>query len=392
MTFTAPDHYSYNFKLDISKLPVIQKDKVSGKLGFYGMFFGVLFIILGFFDLVYSFIDSGNSYEFSLPNNLSGNDLKIRRYLFDILLLIFGTIVVVLSVMSFKRYKDIFFDGERIRIVYRSFFGEMHEEEENLFSYLGVLLTVEYYQFGLINKNRYIIELYHKDKNKRVPLYISTNDRDIRKIWEYYAENLRMPALFMTDKGLISRHYTQLDRTLKDMSKKWHLNSLYSCENVPTSIKCHFKENKTIVKANNLFFDIYSILSLCGVFILGSLLGYALCSLDIVIDYMGYIGFSLFMLVCLVIIFASLIFLLSKDVLIVTNNNVILGHNILFLKMNSDYLSKDDIVSVDIGHNPLTDRYYLSVITNNRSFVFGKNMPIEDLRWVRGFIIREVIK
>jgi hypothetical protein len=60
--------------------------------------------------------------------------------------------------------------------------------------------------------------------------------------------------------------------------------------------------------------------------------------------------------------------------------------------MNSDYLSKDDIVSVDIGHNPLTDRYYLSVITNNRSFVFGKNMPIEDLRWVRGFIIREVIK
>ena len=94
----------------------------------------------------------------------------------------------------------------------------------------------------------------------------------------------------------------------------------------------------------------------------------------------------------MVIIFASLIFLFSKDVLIVTKDNVILGHNILFLKMDADYLPKDDIVSVDIGHNPITERYYLSVITNHRGFVFGKNMPIDDLRWLRGFIIREVVK
>ena len=70
----------------------------------------------------------------------------------------------------------------------------------------------------------------------------------------------------------------------------------------------------------------------------------------------------------------------------------ILGHNIIFLRMYAEFLPKNQIEAVDVGHNPTTDRYYLSVISHDRSMVFGKNMPVSDLQWVRGYIIREIVR
>jgi hypothetical protein len=55
-------------------------------------------------------------------------------------------------------------------------------------------------------------------------------------------------------------------------------------------------------------------------------------------------------------------------------------------------MKKNEIEAVDIGHNPITDRYYLSLISHDKHMVFGKNMPIDDLRWIRGLVIREIVK
>jgi hypothetical protein len=215
----------------------------------------------------------------------------------------------------------------------------------------------------------------------------------VRGIWEYYAEKLKMPALFMTDHGLISRHYNELHNTLKDMAKKWHLKTLYhNDEDMPPSVKYTIKKNKAIVKEKHLFFDVYSILAFIGLIMLGTLLGYSLWNYMFIIPYIGIWGLAGGVAVCVALILFSLIIILSKDVLIVTENDVILGHNLLFLRMNADILPKNKIEAVDIGHNPTTERYYLSVISHDKNIVFGKNMPIDDLRWVRGFIIREIVK
>ena len=88
----------------------------------------------------------------------------------------------------------------------------------------------------------------------------------------------------------------------------------------------------------------------------------------------------------------TILSLFSKDVLIVTPSDIILGHNIMFLRVDAEFLPKDKIEAVDVGHNPITDRYYLSVVSHDRSMVFGKNMPVDDLRWVRGYIIREIVR
>jgi len=221
MTYTAPDHYSYELKFAIDKLPAEQKDKLPSRLSICGIIFGSMFVILGAFEIIAYFLNySDESYDFNLPTGVSANDVFVHRYTFDTFILFFGMLIVSLSVMALMRYKKVFFDGENIRVEHKPLFGEIHTEKEKLYNYLGVLLKVEYYQLGLINRNRYIIELYHKEKNKRIPLYISTKSDNVREIWEYYAAKLRMPALFMTDRGLVSRNHAELSKTLKDMAKR----------------------------------------------------------------------------------------------------------------------------------------------------------------------------
>lgn len=394
MTHTAPNHYSYKFKFDIEKLPTSQKDRIPSLLAVWGIVFGLVFTALGLFEFISCFFEPApTNYNFDLPQTFSGQDIQFHRYLFDVLLLLLGVLITGLSAAAMMRYKKIFFDGDKIRIIHRPLFGEKQIEEENLFNYLGVLLKVEHYQLGLINRNRYIIELYHKEQNKRVPLYISTSGRNVRKTWEYYAEKLKMPALFMTDHGLISRHYTELNKTLKDMAKKWQLKSLYhNDEDMPDSIKYTIKKNKVIVKEKRLFFDAYSFLAFLGAVFLLFLMVAAVIFYKDAIRLTGVWGYAVLQTLLTTTVVLSLINIFSKDVLVITNRDIILGHNVLFLRVDAEFLPKHRIESVDIGHNPVTDRYYLSVISDERNMVFGKNMPVNDLRWVRGFMIREIIK
>ena len=394
MEFVAPDHYSYKFKFDIEKLPASYTDKIATKISVCGIFSGILFIALGLFELVSYFMDlSDESYDFSVSSQMSARELFLFRYSFDSFILLFGIVIVFLSLAALVRRKTIFFDGDNIKITHKPLFGEEKVETEALYNYLGVLFKVEYYQFGLINRNRYIIELYHKEKNKRVPLYISTSGQDIRNIWEYYAEKLRMPALFMTDHGLVSRHHNELDKTLKDMSKRWQLDFLYDEEkNAPASLKYKVKTDRVVLKEKRLFFDIYTVLSLLCILALIYFMIYAGINYQSVIKYMGFGWFAGGLFVGMLVVLFSAISIFCKDVLIINKHDLILGHNLTFLRMDIEFMPKDEIESIDIGHNPLTNRYYLSIISHDKSMIFGKNMPIEDLRWIRGCLIREIVK
>ena len=139
-----------------------------------------------------------------------------------------------------------------------------------------------------------------------------------------------------------------------------------------------------------LFFDIYSILAVFGVVILGALMIYAGLNYQYITPYIGLGGFVGAMSACMLVFLLSLVVVFSKDVLILTDDGIVLGHNILFLRIDLEYMPKDKIAAVDIGHNPTTDRYYLSIISDERSLIFGKNMPLDDLRWALGLVIKEL--
>jgi len=394
MTYTAPNHYSYKYRFNIDKLPAEQTDIMPKKIGLWGIFGGLMFVILGLYEIISYFLQtSDESYEFNMPIQFSAQQLFVFRYSFDTFILFLGLLMIVLSVATMIRCKKIFFDGDNIKIEHRPLFGKPIIETEKLYRYIGVLLKVEYYQVGLINRNRYIIELYHKEKNKRIPLYISTSGDDVRKIWEYYAAKLKMPALFMTDHGLVSRHYDELNKTLKDMSKRWHLNALYREEDhVPPSLQYKSKKDKVVIKERRLYFDVYTVLAILSLIILSAAFAGMLYYAPQITSYIGAVGLITLLLFCLIVCLIILFKVFSKDVLIITKKEVVLGHNVSFLRTDSVFLPKEDIESADIGHNPITDRYYLSIISHDNNIVFGKNLPINDLRWIRGCVIREIVK
>ena len=393
MTYSAPDHYSYDFRFDIERLPATQKDRLPRRLAVWGIVCGFFLLLLGVWEFYMCLTGGGAEvYDFELPQQDIAENLKFQRFSFDVLIIVLGLIVLSVSIFSLYRFKEIFYDGENIKIIHKSPFMKEHTETEYLYNYLGILFKVEYFQLGLINRNRYIIELYHKDKNKRIPLYMSTSEKDVRKIWEYYSARMHLPALFMTDHGLISRNQNELKKTLRDMAQKWETSSLYHDEPAPITLGISEKEDKTTVKENRLFFDVYSMLSMLGVLILSAGVFFAAANYSLITDIIGQTGFSLLVALCLAIIGFSLIVMFSKDILIIGKENIILSHSVPFLRIDSQVIEKDKIQAVDVGHNPTTNRYYLTIISRDKTMIFGKNMPIDDLRWLRSFVIRETVK
>ncbi|MBQ9271389.1 MAG: hypothetical protein IJ218_03895 [Alphaproteobacteria bacterium] len=393
MTYVAPNHYSSKFKLDIEKIPSKQTDRVSIGIAAWGLFCGLIFIALGAYEIVAYFLEiSDEDYDFTLPENISLHQLFIIRYSFDWFILFFGMLVLGLAIRALYRRKVVYFDGSKIKLKHKSLWGKNLLKEDDLYNYSGVLFRVEYYQFGLITRNRYIIELYHKEPEKCVPLYISTNSKNVRTIWEQYAAKLKMPALFLTDHGLVSKHQDELNKTLREMSRRWHLDTQYQEENMPSSIKYNARTDKVVLKEKRTFFDVYAILAILFAVLLGSAFVITVANYDILKEFIGNIGVAAILSVCGCLAIGMLIGIFSTDVLIIKENEVILGHNLAMFRADVETLPKDEIESVDIGHNPLTDRYYLSVIAHQGGIVFGKNMPIDDLRRIRGCVIREIVK
>ncbi|MBR6356113.1 MAG: hypothetical protein IKR92_04585 [Alphaproteobacteria bacterium] len=394
MTFIAPNHFSYKFKLDTDHTPVTQTDKFSLNLAIWGLIGGLLFMSLGLYEIIaYLFNFSDESYDFKLPSEMTLHQLIVLRYSFDCLILLLGLIIVTVSICAMRRGKTVYFDGEKVRVTHKTILGKTIVEEEDLYNYTGVLMTVEYYQIGLITRNRYIIELYHPDRNKCVPLYISTSGANINEIWYHYADSLKMPALFLSDHGLVSKHYDELNKTLQEMAKHWHSEALYRKEeNVPKSLKYRTRNGRTIFKEKRAFFDIYGILMFLLALTLGGVFVWSVTNYALLSSLVGILGFAAVISICGCLFCAFVIGLFSKDVLVITENEVTLGHNFGMLRADIEALPKDEIESVDIGHNPISGRYYLSIIAHHGSIIFGKNMPIEDLRWIRGCLIREIVK
>ena len=197
-------HFGNSFNLNIDKLPCKAVDRHS------------LFSAFIFFILALTLISVG-IYELLNGTRLSeaefANIMKEQGYnapvplmsptLFDAILIIIGVGLAFSMVLAAIRYKKIHFDGDFVRIIIRPALSSKIRITVPLYLYEGVQFRTEFVQLGLINRTKYIIELLHKDDRKTIPLYISTSGKNIRKIWEHYAKELRLPAIISSEAGTI---------------------------------------------------------------------------------------------------------------------------------------------------------------------------------------------
>ena len=182
MKFNAPDHFSHSFELKLDTLPTKKSDRIALSILYPGLFFGAILVLLGVYELFNGFKHGSSAFDDISPDATVAFEPLISPWLFDSVIIVIGLGIIFSLILSYIRYKKIFFDGKTVEVVHRPAFGDKKGFKDKLENYEGVRFRIEFFQFGFLNKNKYIIELYHKNHNKTVPLYISTSDKNIRRL------------------------------------------------------------------------------------------------------------------------------------------------------------------------------------------------------------------
>ena len=380
MLVHIPDHFSTNLKFNVKKTPSIVTDRSSIGWTLSGWFLGLLMLWLGIFEL-FSFLRAERNSEQSF--------LLVEIFAFIVILIALG--LIIYSVFSFIRYKKFYFDGQDFQMIYRPSVGVKHSFREPLSNYIGVRLRVLFVQSGLFNKNRYIIDLYHQDSNKIVPLYISTSNKNIRKIWEDYAKTFNLPTLSIGDRGLVERECADLDKSLKDLAKEGKLPYIArGLMPAPDSLDIIEQKNSTIIKPQGIYWDTFSSLFL----LIAIAASFVLIAGGVYLAITG-MRFPLKYWLCGLFLFLSVIYfavkLFRSCKLIIKNDRVVVNETVFGFLIGSDILTSELIENIELSYNPTIGRYSLSIVSDEKIINFDSRLPVSDLLWLKDFVIRKLI-
>ena len=391
MRHDAPNHFSHKLCLKLDNLPAKTSDRIALNILYPGILFGALLALLGIYEFfnIPALSGKGVFDGFMSEEEAKKVTTLINPTFFDAVLTVLGLWIVTKLIMSYVRYKKIRFDGKVFDITYRPAMGEKVSFCERLENYKGVRFRVEFLQFGILNKNRYIIELLHKTPEKTIPLYISTSDKDVRKIWEYYAKTLKMPAVMTTAAGEIYRSIEDLDKPLRQMVAEGLIKDEFDPKKTrPKTIACAYKKDKIVVKGRKIVWDAFNwLFIICG----GALLTATLFNYERIVSASSQKSAFVLMSALALFVIAAVFVLFRKDKLVIKKDKVVHVHKFMLFSRKNDELKKDDIEEINVTLNPVTGRYCVSVISDDKNIIFGKKLPIDDLRWVKQFLIHQIV-
>ena len=394
MNYKAADYFSHDLEFKLDKLPAKVSDRTNWKFIVPGIFFGAIMFLIGLYEMLNGFQNGHAAFD-NAAFALAPSTYKpfVSPVFFDSVFMIFGLGMIVASLISLARYRKYVFDGKSFTIGYRNPCEGKTILKESLKNYLGVRFRIEFFQIGFISKNKYIIELYHKDFNKSIPLYISTSPKDIRRQWEYYAGKLKMPALINTEEGLISRDVKNLNKSVRDLAVLGYIvDEFDSYEELPATIAYVRKRDKIILKANKIIWDGYNILAAFLLFIMLWVLVILLANLPTLHENLSIASSCVLGGIILIAIIVAGLIMFRKEKLVIKKHKIVNTHKYLIFSSKHCEIEKNDIEAVEVTENPVTGRYFVSIISDDKTITFGSKMPINDLTWIKRFLIHEIIK
>ena len=378
MLVRVPDHFSSKFKLNLSKLQATFTDRASVWKSIAGIVLGFLMFCLGILEL----------FTFVKVSKIENNALIMVEF-FAFIMVIVALGIILNSVASFIRYKKIYFDGNTFHITYRPALGIKYNFNEPIEEYEGVRLRVLYKQAGPFNVNRYIIDLYHNDSRKIIPLYISSKNKNIRNIWENYAKFFKLPALSVGERGVVKREYEDLDKSIMELAKKDKLPFIASGKYPnPQSIFVEETRNSIFIKQDGHITDY--LIPLFKTIMIACVLIYGI----IAFDKNSYIPLLVFFIVS--IGFLSMLwisFLIAKpsNSITITNESISVQKRAFNFTNYSDKIELNLIKNIELSYNPAIDQYSLIFISNQKIISFDGRLQVNDLIWIKDFIIRKLI-
>lgn len=380
MLVHIPDHFSSSFKFDFTKKKCVAVDRASLLKTILILLCGIGLLLLGIFEMI-TFIKSGDSTQTSY--------IVVEFFAFVIILLASG--IIVNSTLSLFRHKKFYFNGKEFTIIYAPSFGIKHKLTEDINEYRGVRLRVLFTQCGILNKNRYIIDLYHPDNSKIIPLYISSNKKNIRKIWLNYAKMFKLPTLSISERGLSQRDYENLDKSLSELAKQGDAPFVASGKfPAPKSLTVVENAKSTSLYPNKIYWDSLNILILSV--ILSAI--FILAAGGFYLSHVGTILSTKYWL-CTGIVLISLLYFLQQifthTYLDVKEKNITIKHVSLGRTVKEFNINFDNIKNVELTYNPTTSRYGIAIITTNDVINITNKLPANDQLWLKDYIVRKLI-
>ena len=89
---------------------------------------------------------------------------------------------------------------------------------------------------------------------------------------------------------------------------------------------------------------------------------------------------------------AAILILFRKDKLVIKKDKIVNTHKYMLFQTKHDEIMKKDIKAVVVTVNPATERSFLTITSDDKTIIFGKKLPMSDLKWVKKFLINEIIK
>lgn len=387
------EHYGQNFHLKLNNYPTKATDRVSRWFLLLALISGLMFLALG--SYLIGFTDLSGTTDFE--RHIAQTSIKVHSFIstqaFSFILLLLGLGIVLVSVFHLLRSKKIFFDGQTFTVKDFPLIGEPHSFESSLSEYKGVRLRLKFCQYGLLSKNKFIIELYHDDPKKIVPLYISINPKHIRSIWKEYAVRLNLPPIHISEKGMVAHRVNDMERSYAEVVKEWNLPKDFIAQKKHSKdFACKQRQDKKLIKTRHVIFDLYSVLNIFAILLLSVLLGYAFYNHAIIIKHIPlHLALACYALVLTIIVYAFLT-LMIKDLIIIHNNRIVVFRKLLGFAIQDAIINFGDIKSIDIPFTPTTGRYALQIVTNEQNVTVFSKFSADDLRWIRGFLICEIME
>ena len=394
MNRTTQKYFSHSYELNVEHIPTKASDRLAFRITLPGMLLGLVFIAIGVFDYLFRNNKGANLSESEL---VFDETLVAKSFLnptfFDFVIVAIGVWTVLAVLASYIRYRKIKFDGNEVEVINRPAVGTKYGFKEDIKNFEGVLFRVEFFQFGIFNKNRYILELAHIDPKKNIPLYISISGKDIRKKWKKYAKTLSLPALIVTNEGVKSFDVNDLNKPLIALVKEGKIDTNFDIDNeLPPAIVCAKKKDKTVVKVKKFLWDEYNIISWMGIIVFGSLLCASIYNNPFSFDNIEEQMFSVFHVILFLGLIASVIVLFRKDKIVIKKQKLIIIHKFVFFSRKKYEVDKDKIESIEVVYSPMTERDFLIITSDDKPLVFGKKLPYRSLNWVRKFLIKEIVQ
>ncbi|MBQ9731603.1 MAG: hypothetical protein IJV97_00760 [Alphaproteobacteria bacterium] len=392
MSESTTNYFSHKLEFNLNKKPAKVSDRTNWGFLLPQIVTGVLLVALGVLEMIGGFKYTNTNIEKISPLN---NDVVAHSFFtplfFDIVFILFGLSLIIIGVLSYLRYRKYIFDGKQMLIGYRPIFGKKRIIKEKIKNFLGVRFRIVFYQLGIRTTNKYIIELCHKDPNKNVPLYISVSPVLVRKKWKEYARFFKLPALINTDEGLISRNLKDLDLSLKKLAAKGVITDNFdSYDDLPESLKYVRRKDKIVLKRKNTW-DIYNFMAWMAVIAVSSMTVLTVLNFKLFYQNMQISAYGIIFMETMFIAL-SLLILFRKEKLVLKKHKIVNTHKYMLFSTKHNEILKDDIEAIEVSHNPASGRYFVSIISDNNTITFGAKLPVNDLKWIKCFLIHEVIK